>query len=87
MEANTASGWRSCFYLLIALNAVSTLCWYLFYHPPTFNQLHKRKTVGYLLRNFDYIGLLLFSAAMILLLAGLNWGGVRLHREDILLYH
>ena len=78
MQANTASGWRSVFYLLIALNTASTLCWYLFYYPPNFTALHKTKTVKYLLANFDYVGLLLFSAGMVLLLAGLNWGGVSL---------
>lgn len=75
--ANTSAGWRACFYLLIALNAASTLCWYLFYYPPNFNQLHATKTAKSLLRDFDYVGLVLFSAGMILLLAGLSWGGVR----------
>lgn len=33
-------------------------------------------TLKSLVKDFDYVGLLLFSATMVLLLVGLNWGGV-----------
>lgn len=76
MQNNTSVQWRGCFYYLIALNAVSVLLWYFFYYPPTFHMLHKNQTALQLLKDFDYIGLTLFSAGMLLLLMGLNWGGV-----------
>lgn len=38
--------------------------------------LHKGQTAKQLLKTFDYVGLVLFSAGMLLLLMGLNWGGV-----------
>ncbi|KAK6362477.1 hypothetical protein LTS17_012818 [Exophiala oligosperma] len=75
MQNNTAVHWRGCFYYLIALNAVSVLLWYCFYFPPTFQMLHKSKTAKELLKDFDYVGLILFSTGMLLLLMGLNWGG------------
>ncbi|KAH8691503.1 fungal trichothecene efflux pump [Talaromyces proteolyticus] len=72
---NTSVKWRGCFYYLTALNTVSVLLWFLFYHPPTFNMLHRTKRAKQLILGFDFVGLLLFSAGMILLLMGLNWGG------------
>lgn len=38
--------------------------------------LHRDKTVKQMVLEFDFIGLVLFSAGMILFLIGLNWGGV-----------
>lgn len=40
--------------------------------------LHRTKKAKHLVMDFDFIGLVLFSAGMILLLMGLNWGGVSL---------
>lgn len=40
--------------------------------------LHRTKKAKHLIMDFDFIGLILFSAGMILLLMGLNWGGVSL---------
>lgn len=68
--------WRNSFYFLIAINATSTLSWYLFYHPPTFSMLHRKKLAVELLKNFDWVGLILYSGSLIVFLFGLNWGGV-----------
>ncbi|KUL87588.1 hypothetical protein ZTR_05842 [Talaromyces verruculosus] len=51
------------------------ILWFFFYHPPTFHMLHRTKKAKHLIMSFDFIGLILFSAGMILLLMGLNWGG------------
>ncbi|KAJ6178953.1 hypothetical protein N7519_009414 [Penicillium mononematosum] len=74
-QNNTAVQWRGCFYYLTALNALSVALWFFFYHPPSFHMLHRDKTVKQMVREFDFIGLVLFSAGMILFLIGLNWGG------------
>lgn len=68
--------WRNSFYFLIAINATSVLSWYFFYHPPTFSMLHRKKLAVDLLKNFDWVGLILYSGSLIVFLFGLNWGGV-----------
>jgi hypothetical protein len=78
IQNNTSVKWRGCFYYLTAMNAVSVILWFFFYHPPTFHMLHRTKKARQLIMEFDFIGLILFSAGMILLLMGLNWGGVSL---------
>lgn len=52
------------------------LSWYLFYHPPTFSMLHRKKLARELLFNFDWVGLILYSGGLAVLIFGLNWGGV-----------
>ncbi|KAK4580435.1 hypothetical protein LTR86_000638 [Recurvomyces mirabilis] len=69
-------GWRNCFYFLIAINAVSVLSWFLFYHPPTFSMLHRSKLAKDLFIHFDWIGLILYSGGLAIFIFGLNWGGV-----------
>lgn len=71
---NTSAGWRWCYYLMIITNAISTLCWFFFYHPPTFHMVSK-KTRSQQLREFDYGGLVLFTGGLLIFLMGLNWGG------------
>ncbi|KAJ5270830.1 hypothetical protein N7505_006588 [Penicillium chrysogenum] len=75
IQNNTAVQWRGCFYYLTGLNALSVALWFFFYHPPSFHMLHRDKTVKQMVLEFDFIGLVLFSAGMILFLIGLNWGG------------
>ena len=67
--------WRNSFWFLTAINATSVISWYLFYHPPTFSMLHRKKLARDLLVNFDWIGLLLYSGGLCVLIFGLNWGG------------
>ncbi|KAK4498863.1 hypothetical protein PRZ48_009373 [Zasmidium cellare] len=73
---NYPGSWRNCFYLLIAVNATSAISWYLFYHPPTFGMLHRQKAAKDLFLKFDWIGLVLYSGGLCILIFGLNWGGV-----------
>jgi hypothetical protein len=60
---------------MIGVNTLSAICWYLFYHPPTFKMLHRRKAARDLLVNFDWIGLALYTGSLTILIMGLNWGG------------
>ncbi|KAF7187758.1 Trichothecene efflux pump TRI12 [Pseudocercospora fuligena] len=68
--------WRNSYYFLCAINATSILAWYLFYHPPTFSMLHRKKIAKDLFIHFDWIGLLLYTGGMVIFIFGLNWGGV-----------
>ena len=57
------------------VNALSALCWFLFYHPPTFKMLHRKKAALDLLLHFDWIGLLLYTGSLTVFLLALSWGG------------
>lgn len=71
----TPVAWRGIFWLTVGTNAAAALCWFLFYHPPTFHMKNAHNTRLHLIKNFDYIGSLLFMAGFILFLMGLSWGG------------
>ncbi|KAL4869728.1 fungal trichothecene efflux pump-domain-containing protein [Aspergillus spectabilis] len=74
---NTSSGWRGVFYVLIAIDAVALLCFTQFYWPPRFRDKHGGQSKWTYVRQFDYIGTLLFVAGLLLFLMGLTWGGSR----------
>lgn len=67
-------GWRWCYYIMIIVNALSTLCFFLFYHPPTFHMLSRKSRFQQLLE-LDYVGFVLFTGGLIVFLLGLSWGG------------
>jgi hypothetical protein len=71
----TGQGWRWCYYLMIIVNVLSGLLYFLFYHPPTFQQKHKRKSKMQVFKDFDFIGCVLFTAGLLLFVMGLSWGG------------
>ena len=72
----TKGQWRNSFYLLTALNVVSILLFYFFYHPPNFNMLHQRMTAKQLFFGFDWVGVFFFIGSLMIFIFGLNWGGV-----------
>jgi hypothetical protein len=65
----------SVFYLLIAMNAAGTACWFFFYHPPNFEMKHGRGKKMQFIKDFDYIGMGLVTLGLLLFLMGLSWGG------------
>ncbi|KAK2752229.1 trichothecene efflux pump [Colletotrichum kahawae] len=80
LVANAPGGWRSCYYILIAINVLALLSWAAFYHPPSWGELaakefgegrDKKST----LRDIDYGGLFLLSSGLLLFLLGISWGG------------
>lgn len=48
-----------------------------FYFPPTFYEKHRRDNadLAWWIKNFDYVGLLFFTAGFIVFILGLSWGG------------
>lgn len=75
--SDTAAGWRWSFYMGIIFSGLALLLNIVFYHPPTYNQLHvDGKTKRQQLMELDYIGIVLFVAGCVLFLIGLSWGGV-----------
>ena len=69
------AGWRGVYYLLIATNALAVFCWVCFYFPPTFEMKHIGKTKLQVVKDFDFIGLILFSGGFVVFLLGLSSGG------------
>jgi len=73
---HTSIGWRGFFYILTGANVASGLCYFFFYHPPDFADKHgNRERKIEWIKNFDYVGTLLYSAGIVLFLLGLSWGG------------
>lgn len=72
----TQGGWRTCFYILIGYNTAALACWVLFYRPPTFRMKHSSGSRLQYIKQFDFVGLVLFSGGLLIFLIGLQWGGV-----------
>lgn len=69
-------GWRGCYYVLIGINMASFLCWFFFYHPPTFRMKHgEQASLVRYIKEFDYIGTIMYTGGLMILMMGLNWGG------------
>ncbi|CAI6342481.1 unnamed protein product [Periconia digitata] len=69
-------GWRGAYYVLIGIETASFLCWFFFYHPPTFKMKHgEQASKLQYAKDFDYIGTTLYTGGLLILMMGLNWGG------------
>lgn len=51
--SNTALGWRWCYYINIIAVGLAIILLFFFYHPPTFDLLHERKTKRQLMKQLD----------------------------------
>ena len=47
-------------------DAIGTLLWFLFYHPPNFAHLHRRRSIVQELKEIDFGGIFLFVAGLLL---------------------
>ena len=54
---------------------IAAILMYICYHPPTFEMLHERKSKKQLLKDWDYVGMVLWATGWTLFLLGLSWGG------------
>lgn len=70
----TGPSWRWVYYLLIILNGIACALYAAFYFPPTFQEKHQG-TVMQWVKDFDYLGLILFTAGLTLFILGLSFGG------------
>jgi MFS family permease len=73
--AYTKPRWRSMYWWCFAFETLSAILLFFFYHPPTFETKHSEdhKTKWQLMKEIDYVGLLLFTAGCLFILLGLNW--------------
>ena len=74
LVTDTKAGWRWSFYLDIIVAGLATLLFFLFYHPPNFQLLHKNRSKMEQLKRMDFVGLVLFSGGLATFLIGLSWG-------------
>ncbi|KAF5004796.1 hypothetical protein FDECE_8735 [Fusarium decemcellulare] len=72
---NSSLGWRWCFYINIIDVGLAIILLFFFYHPPTFELLHERKTKRQMLKDLDYLGIFLWTAGLTIFLMGVSWGG------------
>lgn len=75
--AYVGSSWRTCYYLIIAVEGLATITMFLFYYPPSFATKHStdQKSRMQLVMETDFVGLILFSAGCTLILLAINWVG------------
>ncbi|OAL44211.1 TRI12-domain-containing protein [Pyrenochaeta sp. DS3sAY3a] len=73
--AHTGPGWRWNYYFSIIINGIATILWFLCYHPPAFEHLHKNRSKWQELKDIDITGIILFTGGLLLFLMGLSWGG------------
>lgn len=76
LAIHSSVGWRAVFWLLSAVNGSSMICYFFFYHPPTFHDKHgmREKRIDFV-KNFDYIGTFLYAVGLVFFLLGMSWGG------------
>lgn len=72
-------GWRGAYWYLFAFHCFAFILLFLFYHPPDFEMKHREdgKTKWQLVKQIDWVGVLLFLSGGALLLIGINFGGRR----------
>jgi predicted membrane channel-forming protein YqfA (hemolysin III family) len=58
---------------------VTAILYAIFYFPPTFHHKHGSDKVISWLKNFDYVGLILYIAGLVLFILGLSSGGDSLY--------
>ncbi|KAK6382759.1 hypothetical protein LTS17_003428 [Exophiala oligosperma] len=72
---HTAAKWRTSFYVVAGVDGVSLALYICFYHPPSLREKQGAKQLVALLKELDYVGAFLFTAAIVLFLMGISWGG------------
>lgn len=75
LQENTSQGWRWSMYMNLIICGLSMILAFFFYHPPDFERLHTKFSKRHVMKNLDYVGMVLFAAGLALFLTGLNWGG------------
>lgn len=68
-------GWRWSYYLNACIYGTTSLLNLVFYHPPPTGLRRQQTTVGKLLAQVDYIGIVLFTGSLTSLIIALTWGG------------
>ena len=68
---HTAKSWRWSYYLNCMTCGISALLFLFFYFPPGYKQIHRGQSKWAELKKLDYVGLVLYSGGLVLVLLGL----------------
>lgn len=70
-------GWRGAYWYLFSFHCAAFLILFFFYNPPDFEMKHRGdgKTRWQLVKQMDWVGVLLFLSGGALFLIGVNFGG------------
>lgn len=79
LNANTAQGWRWCYYIGIIYGVLSMIGTLVFYWPPERPQYDFEKSRWQEIKEIDYIGFVLYTAGLTIFLIGLTWAGTEGH--------
>jgi MFS family permease len=79
LQSDTALGWRWCYIIGCIYGVLSTIGTILFYFPPSRPQYDFNKSRWQEIKEIDYIGFLLYTAGLTVLLIGLTWAGTEAH--------
>jgi hypothetical protein len=60
---------------MIIVDFASGVLFFFFYHPPTFREKFRNHSKMQQLKDFDYVGTVLFLGGLIVFILGLSWGG------------
>lgn len=82
LNKNTAAGWRWCYYIGIIYGVLSMIGTIVFYYPPPRPQYDFEKSRWQEIKEIDYVGFVLFTAGLTILLIGLTWAGSVDHPWD-----
>lgn len=69
---NTAQSWRWNYYLNIITCGLSVILFLLCYFPPGWEAKHKGQNRTQAMKDFDYLGFVLYAGGLILVLLGLS---------------
>ncbi|ETN36195.1 uncharacterized protein HMPREF1541_08472 [Cyphellophora europaea CBS 101466] len=79
LQSQTAAGWRWCYYIGIIFGVLSTIGTIMFYFPPSRPQYDYDKSRWEEIKAIDYVGILLYTAGLTIMLIGLTWAGTPDH--------
>jgi hypothetical protein len=79
------ANWRNAYYVIIAFEAFTLIYLFIFYHPPTFKTKHSEDglTAWGVIKDFDWIGLVVFTAGCSLFIIGINCESAKSCREVV----
>ncbi|KAJ4346641.1 uncharacterized protein N0V89_010572 [Didymosphaeria variabile] len=70
------ANWRWIYYIFIIMMVPGALLWTIFYHPPSYVQLHGKKSSKVdEIKKVDFVGVFFLVAGLTLFLLGISWGG------------
>jgi MFS family permease len=71
--ANTSLSWRGAYWLNVAVSGAAFILFAMCYFPPDFRMINSKLTKWQEVKQFDYLGFVLYFAGLLLLILGFSW--------------